>query len=60
VRPGEAFWYRNAFDLVEIAVNQGRADQALGQGLGSPVAVRDPGLARSPSTSTPSAGPDRP
>jgi S-adenosylmethionine hydrolase len=60
VRPGEAFWYRNAFDLVEIAVNLGRADEALGRGLGSPVAVRDPGWAGSPSTSTPFAGPDRP
>jgi S-adenosylmethionine hydrolase len=26
VRPGEAFWYENAFGLVEIAVNGGRAD----------------------------------
>lgn len=43
VPPGESFWYRNAFDLVEIAVNQGRADQALGQGLGAPIALRDPG-----------------
>ena len=27
--PGTAFWYENAFGLVEIAVNQGRADQQL-------------------------------
>lgn len=31
---GEPFWYRNAFDLVEIAVNQGRADALLGLGVG--------------------------
>lgn len=29
---GTAFWYRNANDLVEIAVNQGRADTLLGAG----------------------------
>jgi S-adenosyl-L-methionine hydrolase (adenosine-forming) len=33
--PGSAFWYENAFGLVEIAVNQGRADEALGLGPGS-------------------------
>lgn len=27
---GEAFWYRNALGLVELAVNQGRADVVLG------------------------------
>ncbi len=27
---GQGFWYENAFGLVELAVNQGRADQALG------------------------------
>jgi hypothetical protein len=37
VEPGEAFWYENANGLVEIAVNQGRADDALGLGVGSPV-----------------------
>jgi S-adenosylmethionine hydrolase len=39
---GEAFWYRNAFDLVEIAVNQGRADQVLDLGLGAPIEVCAP------------------
>jgi S-adenosylmethionine hydrolase len=34
---GAAFWYRNAFDLVEIAVNQGRADEALSCELGDDV-----------------------
>jgi hypothetical protein len=31
---GEAFWYENAFGLVEVAVNQGRADAVLGLRLG--------------------------
>lgn len=31
---GEAFWYENAFGLVEIAVNQGRASDQLGLALG--------------------------
>lgn len=39
VAPGEAFWYRNAFDLVELAVNQGRAEQVLGVGLGEPLTL---------------------
>jgi hypothetical protein len=30
VPPGEPFWYENALGLVEIAVNQGRADRLLG------------------------------
>lgn len=30
VPPGEGFWYENGFGLVEVAVNQGRADLALG------------------------------
>lgn len=34
VAQGEAFWYENANGLVEIAVNCGRADQALGLSLG--------------------------
>ncbi len=38
---GEAFWYRNAFGLVELAVNQGRADVCLGLGLGAPVSLDD-------------------
>jgi S-adenosyl-L-methionine hydrolase (adenosine-forming) len=34
---GEAFWYGNAMGLVEIAVNQGRADLTLGVGIGASV-----------------------
>ncbi len=37
VRPGEVFWYENAFGLVEIAVNQGRADLTIGIGPGDEV-----------------------
>jgi S-adenosylmethionine hydrolase len=37
--PGEAFWYENALGLVELAVNQGRADRALGLTPGDPVLV---------------------
>ena len=37
--PGGAFWYENANGLAEIAVNQGRADRALGLSVGSPVAI---------------------
>lgn len=36
---GGAFWYRNAFGLVEVAVNQGRADTALACGLASPISI---------------------
>ena len=39
VARGEAFWYVNSNGLAEIAVNGGRADHALGLGLGAPVAV---------------------
>jgi S-adenosylmethionine hydrolase len=39
VPPGEAFWYENAFGLVELAVNQGRADRALGLRPGDPIQV---------------------
>lgn len=39
VAVGEAFWYRNAFGLVELAVNQGRADSCLGLELGAPVSL---------------------
>lgn len=35
--PGGAFWYENSNGLVEIAVNQGRADRVLGLSIGSPV-----------------------
>jgi S-adenosyl-L-methionine hydrolase (adenosine-forming) len=39
VPPGTAFWYVNSNGLVEIAVNGGRADQALGLALGTPLAI---------------------
>lgn len=39
VPPGAAFWYENSNGLVEIAVNLGRADAALGLRIGSPVAI---------------------
>ncbi len=39
--PGAAFWYENSNGLVEIAVNLGRADQALGLSIGSAIAVED-------------------
>ncbi|HEY4635474.1 MAG TPA: SAM-dependent chlorinase/fluorinase [Rhodospirillales bacterium] len=39
VKEGDAFWYENANGLAEIAVNRGRADAALGLGLGAPVRV---------------------
>ncbi|MBK5963429.1 hypothetical protein CCR95_04815 [Thiocystis minor] len=37
VAPGESFWYENAFGLVEIAVNRGRADEVLGLAAGDPI-----------------------
>ena len=37
--PGEPFWYENSSGLAEIAVNQGRADTALGLAVGTPVVV---------------------
>ena len=37
--PGAAFWYENSNGLAEIAVNQGRADRALGLSIGDPVEV---------------------
>lgn len=37
--PGEALWYENANGLVEIAVNQGRADRTLGLAIGTPISV---------------------
>jgi len=40
---GQAFWYENAFGLVELAVNQGRAESLLGLGPGDLVFVRDRG-----------------
>ena len=38
--PGTAFWYVNSSALVEVAVNQGSAAQALGIEIGMPVAWR--------------------
>lgn len=40
VEPGVAFWYGNANGLVEIAVNQGQADSALGLMVGDRVHFR--------------------
>jgi hypothetical protein len=37
--PGTAFWYENSNGLVEIAVNQGRADLDVGLAVGSPVSI---------------------
>jgi len=39
VPAGEPFWYENSNGLAEIAVNAGRAADALGLEVGSPVAV---------------------
>jgi hypothetical protein len=36
---GSAFWYENSNGLAEVAVNSGRADQALGLAIGNAVAV---------------------
>ncbi len=36
---GAAFWYENSNGLVEIAVNQGRADRSLGLSVGTPAAI---------------------
>ena len=40
---GEAFWYRDCFGLVELAVNQANACLALGLALGDPVELFEPG-----------------
>ncbi len=37
---GTAFWYENALGLVELAVNQGRADRLLGLAPGAPAVWR--------------------
>jgi hypothetical protein len=37
--PGAAFWYENSNGLVEIAVNQGRADRDLGLAIGAPIEI---------------------
>jgi S-adenosylmethionine hydrolase len=39
VPQGDAFWYENSNGLAEIAVNAGRADAALGIGVGAAVAI---------------------
>lgn len=39
VPAGSAFWYENSNGLVEIAVNMGRADAALGLKIGSAVTI---------------------
>ena len=36
---GQPFWYRNSIGLVEIAVNQGRADQLLRLEIGQTLEV---------------------
>ena len=36
---GTAFWYENSNGLVEIAVNQGRADRELGLTIGMPIEI---------------------
>ncbi len=40
--PGEGFWYENANGLVEIAVNEGRADQVFDLVVGDAVSVEIP------------------
>lgn len=42
VPPGQAFWYEDAFGLVELAVNQGNACHALGLGLGDRIELSRP------------------
>ena len=39
VPAGQAFWYENAFGLVEVAVNQGSAAQTLGLSVGQVVTL---------------------
>lgn len=38
--PGEGFWFENSSGLIEIAVNKGRANAALGLNIGSAVELR--------------------
>ena len=40
VAQGAGFWYENAFGLVELAVNQGRADQVLALAPGDAVDIK--------------------
>ena len=37
--PGTAFWYENSNGLVEIAVNQGRADREFGLTIAIPIEI---------------------
>ena len=39
VPEGAAFWYENANGLAELAVNRGRADQALGLTVGQTIGI---------------------
>lgn len=39
VAAGQAFWYENSNGLAEIAVNLGRADAALGLGIGGKITI---------------------
>ena len=39
VKVGQAFWYENANGLIEIAVNQGRADALLGIRVSDPISL---------------------
>jgi len=39
VPAGAAFWYANSNGLIEIAVNQGRADAVLGLGVGASITI---------------------
>ncbi len=39
--PGEPFWFENSSGLAEVAVNQGRADDALGLAIGDALTVHD-------------------
>jgi len=39
---GEPFWYSNSIGLVELAVNQGKANETLGLGLGDSIEIESP------------------
>jgi S-adenosylmethionine hydrolase len=51
VPAGNAFWYENAFGLVELAVNQGAADRLLALAPGDPVKIESRGQATDPGAS---------
>jgi S-adenosylmethionine hydrolase len=42
VPAGQAFWYRNSIELVEIAVNRGSAVRSLGLESGTQVSLQEP------------------